>query len=385
MRDRNKMRRRRNSTTVVIVILIVVLTLIIAGVTLLAYNSMKHDRAGENVVDGINKNLMGENGELDAYYKNSKYTGTRNFLVVGKDEIALNTDVMMVVSFDSTNQEIAIMQLPRDTMITINSVPRKLNSVFGLYYTDVYTGSNEKECIENGMKGLAQVLSDNLTIQIDGYAYISLETFGKIVDAIDGVDMYVPFDMKYYDPGQGLNINLKEGQQNLDGDKAEQFVRFRNSFIEGDVGRQDTQKIFMTAFINNFQEKATVTKIASIAKTILNEMIHNLEVDECIALATDVLSMDLNNITMFSAPGTSYNYNGLSYFILQRSAMYEVVNRFFNVLDVDIRDEDFDPEFNFTILNDSGVNSRYNATTPFEEILTAEDIDENGIEVSRAW
>ena len=49
----------------------------------------------------------------------------------------------------------------------------------------------------------------------DSYAVIDLNAFVELVDAVGGVDYYVPQDMYKSDPSQDLLIDLKEGQQPL--------------------------------------------------------------------------------------------------------------------------------------------------------------------------
>ena len=77
----------------------------------------------------------------------------------------------------------------------------------------------------------------------------------KLVDTIGGVKFYVPRDMKYDDPSQDLHIDLKQGMQTINGEKAEQLLRFRKgnhgeTYSEedggsNDLGRMNTQRNFM--------------------------------------------------------------------------------------------------------------------------------------------
>lgn len=46
---------------------------------------------------------------------------TYNFLVLGCDRAQWLTDVIMIASYDMENQSLAIMQIPRDTYVTVNS------------------------------------------------------------------------------------------------------------------------------------------------------------------------------------------------------------------------------------------------------------------------
>ena len=56
----------------------------------------------------------------------------------------------------------------------------------------------------------------------------------ELVDVIGGVEFEVPIDMNYDDPTQDLHIHLNKGMQTIDGEKAEQLLRFRHSnYVNG--------------------------------------------------------------------------------------------------------------------------------------------------------
>lgn len=312
--------------------------------------------------------------------------GSYNFLVVGRDVVALNTDVMMIVNLDLNNDSMTIMQMPRDTFITVEGTPRKLNSVFGHYY-NTSSASNDEGKINDAMKGLSQTLGSSLAISIDFYAYMNLDGFGSIVDAIGGVDMYVPYRMQYNDVYQNppLYIDLYEGQQTLDGDMAQQFVRFRSSYVNGDLGRQDAQKLFMTAFMESFKNKISVTNVVPVVTSILGNLEHSLTLNDAAYFVKEAMQMDFSNITMFTAPNTACSYYGGSYVVLHRAAMYKVANEHFNLYDYDIPESNFDKDKVFTLTTDASINAIYNSDEEFEGELGADDIQENGIDINRAW
>ena len=152
---------------------------------------------------------------------------------------------MFVVHFDSEEQRTSLVSMPRDTRVKIASdvvsymekeskyyqSPTKLNAVHA------YVGK------EKGPEMTVKQLEDILGIEIDHYVKVDLNAFRKIVDAIGGVEVDVPQNMFYEDPYQDLYINLKKGPQLLDGDKAEQLVRFR-SYPMGYCPCGSTAKIF---------------------------------------------------------------------------------------------------------------------------------------------
>ncbi|MBR4881340.1 MAG: LCP family protein, partial [Clostridia bacterium] len=246
---------------------------------------------------------------------------------------------------------------------------------------------NDEGKIHDGMKGLSDTLSSNLAINIDFYAYMNLNGFGAIVDAIGGVDMYVPYRMYYTDKYQNppLYIDLQEGQQTLDGDMAQQFVRFRSSYVNGDLGRQDAQKLFMTAFMESFKTKISITNVVPVVTSILGNLEHSLTVSDAAYLVREAMQMDFSNITMFTAPNTPVTYYGGSYVVLHRAAMYKVMNENFNLFDVDIPDASFDKDKNFTLTTAASINSIYNSTEEFDGTHSAEDIKQDGLDINRAW
>lgn len=112
-------------------------------------------------------------------------------------------------------------------------------------------------------------------LNVQYYLNIDTEALRKVVDSIGGVYFDVPIDMDYDDPSQNLYIHLKAGYQLLDGDKAEQVLRFRHnnngtsyptSYGDNDLGRMKTQRAFIEAVIkktcntNNFNKGSRAYK-----------------------------------------------------------------------------------------------------------------------------
>lgn len=380
--DNKKLRKPKKSTAskVLLTILIVLLSLVILG--MIGYAILNNMMSTPPVV---NTETPWENTNSDVAAEDvSREEGAYNFLVVGKDNVALNTDVMMIVNLNLDTKAMTVMQLPRDTFITLDGRYRKLNSVFSIYY-NASTASGADGKTHDGMKGLASVLSENFAINIDFYAHLNLDGLGKIVDTIGGVDMYVPYRMKYEDPEQNLYIDLYEGQQTLNGDQAQQFVRFRKSYVNGDLGRQDAQKLFMAAFMESFKNKVSITNITPIVTTILDDLDHSLTLSNCVYFVKQAMGIDFSNINMLSAPNTPIMYNGGSYVVLHRAAMYKIINENFNVFDTDIPEESFDAEKNFTLTTDASINAIYNSTEEFDGTTSADDIQQGGIEIDRVY
>ena len=131
-------------------------------------------------------------------------------------------------------------------------------------------------------------------LNIENYILIDTEGLVELVDTIGGVEFNVPIDMKYDDKKQGLHINLKAGVQVLDGDKAEQLVRFRknndNTTYSGDhakddYGRMQTQREFIIETVKQTIEPSTYTSY--------NQLISGRWIEENSQIFYPVLFIDL--------------------------------------------------------------------------------------------
>lgn len=297
----------------------------------------------------------GNNGSSDDSSGSSEQykrrDGVYNFLFVAKDHVAENTDVIMVISFDTVNSGLSVLQIPRDTYIEYNGTGRRINYLYGALHAEA-KNAGEKDSINAALERFASVIEKNMCIEIDYHILIDLEGFNSIVDAIGGVEMYVPYDLHYSDPEQNLYINIDKGQQILDGDKAEQFVRFRSDFVEGDLGRVDAQKIFLSAFLRQLKSSFTLTTIPGLVSAAFECLVDtDIVIADAIFFAKNILSVDLENASFVTLPGYATRANvdsGAWYYVMARTDTLKVINEFVNVYGIDIADSLFDRNSVFT-------------------------------------
>ncbi len=310
------------------------------------------------------------NGEFpDSSESVKRKEGFYNFLLVGKDVAGSNTDVIMALSFDTKNNKIAILQMPRDTYVNVPYSFKKLNSVYSAAYNNAaWAGKSLSERKQAGVEGLCDALLTNFGIVIDRYIFVDISGFRHIVDAIDGVDVYVQEDMTYYDEYQDLEINLTKGNHHLTGNEAEGFVRFRSGYVNADIGRMDAQKIFMSAFLDKLFSVSTIGKIPELADTVLDYLETDVSISDAVVFGKELLEMDLSQITMHSLQGEAlYHTDGISYFSVYEKANLDLVNKYFNAFDKELKQENVEP----IMLKGEPENSEYTGGS------TAQDINED--------
>ena len=283
--------------------------------------------------------------------------GVYNILVVGHDDAALLADVTMLVNINTTENSITVMQLPRDTFLSLNVPTNRVNAAFNTFYNQHYAGSYDKT-IPLAMEELEKMYEKSLCINIHHTAVLSLAGFRSIVNIMGGVGVYVPEGMYYEDPEQDLYINIPSGYQWLNGAQAEGFIRFRSGYSQGDLGRVSAQKVFVTALFDqakNTIKNANVSVLTEIATNISKYLTTNLSVSDLIFYAKAFTNIDMNNIQMLTIPGNMVG----EYYVVNRAGALNAINDHFNIYENEITDSIFDRNGIFNLAGDPWINDYY--------------------------
>ena len=267
---------------------------------------------------------------LGVKLSNSEQPKQLNVLVAGvsTDIKTPFTDTIMFCQYNPTTQKASILSIPRDTFVGNNTnsakASDKINSIYG----------------RKGIGALQEKVSSLVDEKIDYYVVVKTEALIEMVDVIGGVWFDVPIDMVYDDPTQDLHINLKAGYQKLDGDKAEQLLRFRHSnpdsngrtttypaeYGSDDYGRMRTQREFMKATLKQTMSIKNALRIRKIINCIFDNVETNMSEDEIKAYLPYVVEFELANIQMNQLPGSSTNdYNSIWFFINNKSKTKELM------------------------------------------------------------
>lgn len=148
------------------------------------------------------------------------------FLLAGIDSReggagVMNTDVLMLVSFNPDTRSASLLSLPRDLLIkSQSSSSRKANYYYAHYYI-----KDKSEVIPN----TKQFFSELFDLPIDHMVVVNFDALRKTVDALGGLQIDVDMDMKYKDSADGTNIDLRKGMQTFDGQHVLDYVRYRKS------------------------------------------------------------------------------------------------------------------------------------------------------------
>lgn len=211
------------------------------------------------------------------------------------------SDTMLMMRFDPREERVAVMSIPRDTRTTVDGQTTKIN-----------------EANRDGGPALsAQSVSELMGgVTVDRYIRLNVQGVEKLIDAIGGVKVNVPTDMKYTDHSQHLYIDLEAGEQRLNGEQAMQFLRYRYD-SNGDIGRVQRQQMLMRSLVEQALNPATIARLPKILSVIQSHVDTNLSVEELVALVGYAAQSNRSNVQMLMLPGdfSSYEDYDLSYWI----------------------------------------------------------------------
>ena len=354
-KDKNRENKRRKKKTWKKVLLVILLILIIA-IGWFTYRTYKNGGG----LSGMLATVVGHDENTKKNLKEIRVL----ILGVSTDLDSELTDTIMVASYNPNTQKANLLSIPRDTYTGKNksraTASQKINSLYNI-------NKNPEKTLEavNELTGL----------DIEYYVLVKTEALIEVVNAIGGVEFDVPIDMKYDDPTQDLHIDLKAGLQKLDGNKAEQLLRWRHSntkngvmttypseYGNDDFGRMRTQRDFIVATMKQTLKPGNIFKIGQLLE-IANK---NVETNIELSLAKDyvpyAVEFNTDEIKTAVLPGTTPDVketNGVSIFVVNKTEAKELINSMF------YEEENNDSENNTTnsIEGNSISNSSTNSTT----------------------
>lgn len=249
--------------------------------------------------------------------------GRQNILLLGMDAGTIGakeeynrhrTDTIIVVSLDRKNKDVKILSIPRDTRVRVGGFGiQKINAAMAYGGADL----------------AVKTVKDFLGVPIHNYVAIKLSSFRNIVDALGGIEMDIKEEMKYTDPSVGgVRINIQPGKQILDGEKAEEFVRYRG-YPDADIGRIKAQQQFMEALIKTALRPATILKLPKLIDVVQENVETDIQPLELASLANFARQIKQENIKMYMIPGEGKYISGTSYFIPYQSQMNEMIDEIF--------------------------------------------------------
>lgn len=235
-----------------------------------------------------------------------------NILAIGSDARGEHylyglADIIRLVRVDFVNARVTMLEVPRDLWVEIPEISEhygithgKLNQsyLYGNKGLNYYDGPGE------GPGLLARTLNQNFGARPDNYIAVNMKTFEAIVDAVGGIDVYLPYDVKVFNAQYPDGYGVDEGHHHFDGATALWVARIRHF---GTFSRAENQNIIMCALRKKVLSPAVVPAIPKLIRDFQQYVQTDLSAEQINQLACLATQMNGSSVVFASFPGELFN------------------------------------------------------------------------------
>ena len=319
--SKNKKEKKKMKTWKKVLLVILLIILIAGGV--FAYR--------------VHKNGGGLSGMLATVVGHDENTrkslGEFQVLLMGvstdQEGVSL-TDTIMVASYNPNSQRAVLLSIPRDSFTGTNvkraKASDKINAIYNL----------TKDPMET-----VNAVNELTGLDLKYYAIVQTEALIELVDALGPIEYDVPIDMDYDDVTQDLHIHFEKGVQEIDGQEAEELLRFRKNndgtsfpteYGDNDIGRMRNQREFLTAVVEQTVKLENITKLGTVLDIASRNLITNLDFNVLKDYLPYAVEFSTENLLTESLPGSVPNLsqtNNVSIFVVDEEATEQMIKELF--------------------------------------------------------
>lgn len=325
--QRRKKKKVRKLRKRVVFILLPLLFLLFSG---LVYAGVLYVKTGNTIADAFKGDGRTKSSLRDKLV-DPKFDNV-SILIMGVDSSNVRqskenaeksrTDTLMVATLNKEEKSVKLLSIPRDSYVYIPDVgySTKINAAHAF----------------GGTKGTIETVENLLEIPIDYYVKVNFEAFIDVVDALDGVTVNVPYELKEQNSKDKKNaIHLYPGKQRLNGEEALAFARTRKQ--DNDIERGKRQQEVVKAIINRSISMNSVLKYDDVLDAVGKNMTTSLTFDDMKSLISYGThgKLDIESLTL---KGRDYQPGSAYYYQLDGQALSEVKHKLQRHLGVPIRD-----------------------------------------------
>jgi LCP family protein required for cell wall assembly len=214
-------------------------------------------------------------------------------------------DAIRVARVDFVTPKVSVLSIPRDLWVEIPGISDHYNLTHGKLNQSYLYGSPGMGYYDGpgGGAGLmARTLDQNFGLRVDHYGAVNMLTFARIVDAVGGIDLYLPYDV------DGTPIDRRTadmgyfyaGNNHFNGDEALRFSRIRKRY--NDLTRMDHQTMVICALRDKLLTPEVLPKIPKIIAAFKDSVITDLSLEQMGQLACLLPHLDSENLLFTGFP-----------------------------------------------------------------------------------
>ena len=296
------MKKKKKSLCTKITVFSIVVTIICAVVWVILFK----------INNSLGDNILAKQDVIEEDYLNDPIKDELSVLLAGVDKDGLRTDSIIYAKYDTVNNILYMMSIPRDTYTTNPLANHKINSIY-------YGGKHTKEFISE--------IEKILDVNIDYYAIIDLKLIPKVVEKIGGLKITLDKEVWKLNKKTGKwYFVFPKGEQTLNAKQVETLVRNRD-YADGDLSREKMHRTVIKALINNLMSTNNILKLPSIINIVLENTNTNVTVREAMKYITELKEINMDNIISTSMPieQISYVVNGMDCVIIDEDEAKRII------------------------------------------------------------
>jgi LCP family protein required for cell wall assembly len=247
-------------------------------------------------------------GRVNAGTAGTPASGPLNVLVAGVDQrsgltrhqqlalhvgraVSANSDTLMLIHVSGDRSRVTVISLPRDSWVNIpGHGMNKINAAYGL----------------GGPPLVVQTVEANTGLTINDFIQVNFLGFVKVIDALGGVSICLPFAVD--DPYSGLH--LSQGHHHVNGITALEYARDRHSFATSDLARIQDQQRLLSSMLTEAISSGTLANPVKLDR-FLRAALAAIKVDQGLnvaALADQMRGISAGDVRFMTVPLSNYNY-----------------------------------------------------------------------------
>ncbi|WP_062108542.1 LCP family protein [Bacillus niameyensis] len=178
------------------------------------------------------------------------------------------SDALLLATLNEKSKSVKLLSIPRDTYVYIDDVG---------YSTKINHAHSY-----GGPTSTIKTVENLLDIPVDYYVRVDFEAFMQIIDALDGVEVDVPYTFSEQDSNDRAGaITLEEGLQTLNGEEALALARTRKK--DNDIERGKRQQEIIKAMMKKAASGTALPKYGQIIDAIGDNMKTDMTFEEMTA------------------------------------------------------------------------------------------------------
>lgn len=259
--NRKKHRKTKSRRLAIKIAAIMIVSVLICGsafgIYLLKKAELAADRSFETAGDREMSDLRDE--QVEPLHDNVSilFIGVDDSEKRDQDTDNIRSDALVLATLNNADKSIKLVSIPRDTYTFIPDAGHEDKITHAYAY--------------NGPSSAIESVEELLNVPVDYYVRMNFDAFIDVVDALDGIEVNVPYDLKEQDEFDKKDaIVLEQGYQTLNGSEALALARTRH--YDNDIERGKRQQMIIESIMNKILSASSFSKYDNVIEAIGDNM-----------------------------------------------------------------------------------------------------------------